>query len=105
MGHLNKADLKRLVNISKGITLTQKPRVRPIYKACFKAKSTRKVLRRVQHEVLEKLGKIHMDLGGPFNVPSINRAKYYMLLTDQATLRTWCFTYKHKDETFKLFRD
>ena len=46
-----------------------------------------------------------MDLGGPFNVPSINGATYYMLLTDQATLRTWCFTYKHKSETYKLFKE
>ncbi len=36
---------------------------------------------------------------------SINGAKYYILLTDQATSRTWCFTFKHKDETYKLFRD
>ena len=105
MGHLNEADLKRLVNMSKGIMLTQKPRVRPICEACSRAKSSRKVPRQIQREVLEKLGKIHMDLGGPFNVPSINGAKYYMLLTDQATLRTWCFTFKHKDEVFKLFKD
>ena len=36
---------------------------------------------------------------------SYNGARYYMLLTDQATLRTWCYTYKHKDETFQLFKD
>lgn len=46
-----------------------------------------------------------MDLGGPYNVPSIDGAKYYMLLTDQATLRTWCYTYKHKDDTFQIFKD
>ena len=105
MGHLNETDLKRLVNMSTGIMLTQKPRVRPICEACSKAKSQRKVSRRPQREVVEKLGKVHMDLGGPFNVPSINGARYYILLTDQATLRTWCFTYKHKDETYQLFRD
>ena len=105
MGHLNEADLKRLVNMSKGIMLSQKPRVRSICEACTKAKSQRKVSRRVQREVLEKLGKIHVDLGGPFNVPSVDGAKFYMLLTDQATLRTWCFTYKSKDETTKLFRE
>ena len=42
---------------------------------------------------------------GSFNVSSINEVKYYMLLTNQATLRIWYFTYKHKNETFKLFRD
>ena len=29
-----------------------------------------------------------MNLEGPFNVFSINEVKYYILLTDQATLRT-----------------
>ena len=105
MGHLNEADLKKLVSISKGMVLSHKPRVRPICEACTKAKSSRKVSRRMQHEVLEKLGKIHIDLGGPFNVPSINGAKFYMLLTDQATLRTWCFTYPHKDDTFTRFKE
>ena len=46
MGHLNKADLKQLMHMSNGMMLTQKPRVRPVCEACFKAKSTRKVLRR-----------------------------------------------------------
>ena len=55
--------------------------------------------------MLEKLSKIHINLEGLFNVPSYNEAKYYMLQTDQATLRTWSFTYKHKSETFRLFRD
>ena len=38
-------------------------------------------------------------------MPSINGAKYYILLTDQATLRTQYYTYKYKDETFQLFKD
>ena len=105
MGHLNEADLKRLVTMSNGIVLNQKPHVKALCEACQKAKSKRKVSRRIQRETWEKLGKIHMDLGGPYNVASYNGARYYMLLTDQATLRTWCYTYKHKDETFQLFKD
>ena len=103
--HLNEIDLKRLVNISKNITLTQKPRVKPICETYSKTKSSRKVSRRQQREILEKLDKVHIDLRGPFNVSSVNEVKYYMLLTNQATLRIWYFTYKHKNETFKLFRD
>lgn len=82
MGHLNEADLKRLVNMSKGIVLSQQPRSKSICEACSKAKSQRKVSRRQQREIVEKLGKIHMDLGGSINVFSIHGAKYYMLLTD-----------------------
>ena len=89
--HLNEIDLKRLVNMSKGITLTQKPRVKPICEACSKAKSSRKISRRQQREILEKLDKIHIDLRGLFNVSSINEVKYYMLLTYQAHRHTVTF--------------
>ena len=44
--HLNEVDLKRLVNMNKGITLTQKPRVKLICETCFKTKSSYKVSRR-----------------------------------------------------------
>ena len=88
IGHLNKADLKRLVSISNGIVLTQKPYVKALCEAYQKAKSKRKVSCRIQREIWEKLSKIHIDLGGPYNVASYNGARYYMLLTDQATLRT-----------------
>ena len=40
MGHLNEADLKRLVNINKNIILTQKSLIKPIYNVCFRAKSS-----------------------------------------------------------------
>ena len=89
--HLNEVDLKRLVNMSKGITLTQKPRIKPIYETCSKAKSSRKVSRRQQREILEKLDKIHIDLRGPFNVSSVNEVKYYMFLTYQAHRHTVTF--------------
>ncbi len=82
MRYLNKADLKRLVNMSKEIVFTQKFNVRLICKTCNKVKLLRKVSKRVQYEVLEKLGKIHIDLEELINVPFINEAKYYMLLID-----------------------
>ena len=47
MGHLNEADLKRLVTMSNGIVLTQKPHVKALCEACQKAKSKRKVSRRI----------------------------------------------------------
>lgn len=86
MGRLDDADLRRLVNMSKGIMPRQKSRVTPICEPCSKVKSKQRVSRRVQREVLERLGEIHLDSGGPFSIPSLNGAKHYMLLTDQATL-------------------
>lgn len=57
--------------MSKGITSTQKPRVKSIRGAYSKAKSTGKLSRRVQREVYEKVGKIRMDLGRLLNVRAL----------------------------------
>ena len=48
IGYLNKANLKRLVGMSKGISLSIKPRMKSIYKAYSIGKSRRKLSRKVQ---------------------------------------------------------
>jgi len=48
IGHLNEADLKRLVGISKGISLLIKPRIKSICEACSIGKSRRKLSGKVQ---------------------------------------------------------
>jgi len=48
IGHLNKADLKRLIGMSKGISLLIKPRIKLIYEAYSIGKSRRKLSRKVQ---------------------------------------------------------
>jgi len=47
MGYLNEADLKRLVGMSKGISLSIKPRMKSIYEAYSIGKSRRKLSRKV----------------------------------------------------------
>jgi len=48
IGHLNEADLKRLISMSKGISLSTKPRIKSIYEAYSIGKSRRKLSRKVQ---------------------------------------------------------
>jgi len=43
IGHLNKADLKRLIGMSKEISLLIKPRMKLICEACSIGKSRRKL--------------------------------------------------------------
>jgi len=47
MRYLNKADLKRLISMSKGISLLIKPRIKLIYEAYSIGKSRRKLSRKV----------------------------------------------------------
>jgi len=48
IGYLNEVDLKRLMSISKGISLSIKPRMKLIYEAYSIGKSRRKLSRKVQ---------------------------------------------------------
>jgi len=48
IGYLNEANLKRLVGMSKGISLSIKPRMKSIYGAYSIGKSRRKLSRKVQ---------------------------------------------------------
>jgi len=47
IGYLNEANLKRLVSISKGISLLIKPRMKSIYEAYSIGKSRRKLSKKV----------------------------------------------------------
>ena len=105
MGHLNEADLKRLAGMSNGMSLNTKVSMKPICGPCERGKSSRKVSRRVQKEVLEKLAKVDTDLGGPIDTAGVGGHHHWMLITDRATGLTWSFTFKIKDEAFGLFAD
>jgi len=48
IGHLNEANLKRLIGMSKGISLLIKPRMKLICEAYSIGKSRRKLSRKVQ---------------------------------------------------------
>jgi len=48
IGYLNEANLKRLIGMSKGISLLIKPRMKLIYRAYSIGKSRRKLSRKVQ---------------------------------------------------------
>ena len=45
-----------------------------------------------------------MNLRDSYNVPFINNTKYYILLTNQATLRTWYYIYVYKNNIFTHFK-
>lgn len=56
---------------------------------------TRKVSREPMSMVTEKLGKVHMDLWGPFEL-SLQGMKYMLTITDQDTGRVWVYLSKDK---------
>ncbi|GJX91658.1 putative ribonuclease H-like domain-containing protein [Tanacetum coccineum] len=59
--------------------------------------SCKKIEERTVREPLELL---HMDLFGPVSVESVNRKKYYLVVTDDCSRFSWVFFLAYKDETY-----
>ncbi|GJV38273.1 retrovirus-related pol polyprotein from transposon TNT 1-94 [Tanacetum coccineum] len=51
------------------------------------------------------LNLLHMDLGGPMRVASINGKKYILVIIDNYSRYTWTFFLRSKDETPEVLKD
>jgi hypothetical protein len=53
-----------------------------------------------------KLGQIHVDLGGGGNIsPSVGGVKYYMIITNDLTRYRWVYFLKYKSEALDQLKD
>ena len=64
--------------------------------------SCKKIEERTIREPLELL---HMDLFGPVFVESLNKKKYYLVITDDCSRFSWVFFLGFKDKTFDAIHD
>ncbi|GKE63794.1 putative ribonuclease H-like domain-containing protein [Tanacetum coccineum] len=68
--------------------------------ACRKGKQHRASCKKIEERtVREPLELLHMDLFGPVSVESVNRKKYYLVVTDDCSKFSWVFFLAYKDET------
>lgn len=47
-------------------------------------------------------GLVHMDLWGPYRVPSICGGRYFLTVVDDHTRSTWTFLMKSKDQVYGI---
>jgi len=45
---------------------------------------------------------IHVDIWGPFSIPSNNRSRYFLTIVDDYSRCTWLYLMQHKSETFTM---
>ncbi|XP_074318206.1 uncharacterized protein LOC141655000 [Silene latifolia] len=48
---------------------------------------------------------LHIDVWGPYKVPSISGAKYFLTILDDYSRNTWTILFQNKDQVPGLFRD
>ena len=95
LGHLSEGHLRRLPQVSKGLTVKG---TFQFCEECALAKQTRRNFTDRPKRTKERLGKIHMDLSGP-HPTSVRGERYFLLLLDEATRKRWVIFLKQKSDT------
>jgi hypothetical protein len=97
LGHLNAEDLRKLAGMSIGIPETLPSELNPCF-TCVEGKITRCFHRDSIVAISENpLALVHSDSCGPFRVPSVAGAKYFVLFIDDDSRMTWCYFLKEKN--------
>ncbi|GKC48116.1 putative RNA-directed DNA polymerase, partial [Tanacetum coccineum] len=74
-----------------------------VCEVCYRAKQTRDPFPLSSHKS-KSLGKlVHLDLRGPYRVPSREGFKYFLTILDDYSRDIWVYLIKTKDEVFDVF--
>lgn len=105
-GHLS---YKGLNHLSISHRVTDLPLTNPIdkiCKGCLASRQNRKQFLQKSESRSSKLAeKVHSDLMGPMQVPSLGGSRYVLVFTDDHSQKSWAFFLKGKDETFMKFHE
>lgn len=59
--------------------------------------------KRVYKRARQLLEVVHVDVCGPFDVPSLGGNKYVLLFVDELSRKLWVYLLKEKGETYNYF--
>lgn len=102
LGHLNKRDLIQMKNGVIGVNFTDSM-AKDGCIACYKGKQSVKPFGKNGSRANGLLEIIHGDLAGPMDCATIGGCKYFLILVDDYSRRTFVYLLKHKSETFDKF--
>ena len=109
LGHLNYYDLRRLLDLVDGISITtsQKSIDPGVCSPCLMGKHNKSYQWRVPAACTESpLSLVHLDTCRPFRTPAVCGAKHFILFIDDFTRMTWVYLLKGKghEETLEAFQ-
>ncbi|KAK9119163.1 hypothetical protein Scep_017256 [Stephania cephalantha] len=71
--------------------------------ACQQGKQTRLPFKQATWRATEKLKLIHTDVFGPYNTPSLNGSKYFLIFIDDYSRMCWIYFLRFKAEVAGVF--
>jgi hypothetical protein len=103
MGHLNFADCQRLAS-QQGVKLTNTKDI--VCAVCEKTKQSKQPIQNLAERSTVKPGEvIHVDIKGPIEDAAYNRAKFALVVVDEATRMCAVKDMKSKDQAVNALRD
>ncbi|GJY33124.1 putative ribonuclease H-like domain-containing protein [Tanacetum coccineum] len=104
LGHVNFKNINKLVkgHLVRGLPLKVFVNDHTCV-ACKKGKQHKASCKAKLERIIRKpLELLHMDLFGPVSVESINKKRYYLVVTDDFSRFSWVFFLATKDETSEI---
>lgn len=71
---------------------------------CPRTRLVRVINRKSPEKATRKLGRVHMDFGGLYYLESLGGFRYMLILTDEATGKSWVFLCKTRDEVYNKIK-
>ncbi|UYV83303.1 hypothetical protein LAZ67_23000451 [Cordylochernes scorpioides] len=106
LNHLNEAYMKEIIQRIVVLGFNVKFNNLPECEACIMGKLTRQPYHPVTTNCTTKpLELVHMDLCGPMPYQSLGGSKYFFVLVDDFSRRTFIYFLKNKDETLGKFEE
>ena len=72
---------------------------------CATNKSIRSVNRDTPEPATQRLKRVYTDFWGPFNVPTLGRARYILTFTDDYSRKSWIYLTKERIDLYDRFKE
>lgn len=106
LGHLNTADIKKLVNFADGIRVNVSNEANEVCEPCVFGKQTRSSFPRNKtprsNRILEL---VHTDVWGPLKTTAYDGSRFFVTFTDDYSRASMVYCMQHKGEVFEKLKE
>lgn len=106
LGHLNTADMKKLVGFSDGMQINVSATANEVCEPCVFGKQTRSSFPRNKMPRSKRiLELVHTDVWGPLKTTAYDGSRFFVTFTDDYSRASMVYFMQHKSEVFEKFKE
>ena len=106
LGHVESERVRLLIGQMIGMRVIELLRENQyVCETCDFSKLTRKINRQSPKRASRRLKRVHIDIWGPYKIPSIKRNRYFFFLIDDLIRKFWIFCLKNRSDVYRKISD